>query len=1067
MQHLSPNPCMTENIQDQEVQSRPVSSHSCDCVFHSHDRPCRSSEEGADRGAQQGVDRHAFERIGPRKDSVRQETPWKNVPAGLGFRSSVDSVVCKPLPPQQRLQSPQVLDVRGEESSRTGIHRGDCSQDKWRSRRDHTDASSSQGQDDTKGQESSLDSNGPLRGRLHGGGVRSDQWDRPESCVPITRSAGCGCVAVSDAQPRECHDRDHFSPEESAAAAVDCNPDRTILLAGDHDVDFPEHLEPFCSGPTEKKKFQNLVRQYEREYQELRPQHRPKTFRKSDLIEVFCGPQSTLTDQGNKQGLRAQRFTLNNGDLHTQEGRRNLFVTIIEEDPSHLWYSPVCRPWSAWSFLNGSLSRDAWTQLYADRLKGLEQVALGIVLFRIQTARHHHMHWEQPSRSLMFRLPHMQEVFAYTKMAEFDLCEVANYQDPKTLKHIKKGLLLCTTSQKMFECFHGRKCRRNHDHQPIEGSTIHKGESISRSRFSESYPRKFVRQIIHVLQKTGRSEVPFADAILASTISEAEGPASKRPRIRAAPAVAPRWIEPSELPCVKRRKLDKQADPTPSLLDDFSRVFKLIDSATPRVGKVTHHSTEPILQSIQKWFPEKVVVMGVSCRGTDRLQTPPKELHPDEAPLRITISCHRTNGKYFVTETWEEWQHLAQRQLVRSSGCPARLSITVFARNPDKTSVSPSQELNVPGAEPMSVPGPTQHMEGERPVTIVDRNLIDANSDKQGPKFAALSASERQTIVKCHENLGHPSADRLKTLMKQQNFRPEMIEAIDDFRCSICQEAKGPTLSRPAADREPADFNDRVSMDGIVWENKQGTAFHFYHVIDYATSFQAAGIAPNRTTDRVLQFLATQWISWAGPPNSLTVDSATELNSHEMDDFCQGLNIHKHTITPEAHWQNSKIERHGQVLQHMLSKYQEDHPILTYTDLQIALAVCVAAKNASTLKRGFTPEMLVLGKRTRLPGSICGDDSIASHSLADSELAQGAKFREQLARREAAYKAFWEADNSAALRRALLRRSRPSRGQYSPGEWIMAWKQSKPPKGQWIGPLKVVIQAKCTHHLVH
>ena len=203
----------------------------------------------------------------------------------------------------------------------------------------------------------------------------------------------------------------------------------------------------------------------------------------------------------------------------------------------------------------------------------------------------------------------------------------------------------------MFECFHGRKCRRNHDHQPIEGSTIHKGESISRSRFSESYPRKFVRQIIHVLQKTGRSEVPFADAILASTISEAEGPASKRPRIRAAPVVAPRWIEPSELPCVKRRKLDKQADPTLSLLDDFSRVFKLIDSATPRVGKVTHHSTEPILQSIQKWFPEKVVAMRVSCRGTDRLQTPPKELHPDEVPLRITISCHRTNGKYFVTET--------------------------------------------------------------------------------------------------------------------------------------------------------------------------------------------------------------------------------------------------------------------------------------------------------------------------------------------------------------------------------------------------------------------------------
>lgn len=285
-----------------------------------------------------------------------------------------------------------------------------------------------------------------------------------------------------------------------------------------------------------------------------------------------------------------------------------------------------------------------------------------------------------------------------------------------------------------------------------------------------------------------------------------------------------------------------------------------------------------------------------------------------------------------------------------------------------------------------------------------------------------------------------------------------MIEAIDDYRCSTCQEAKGPALSRPAADRDPVDFNDRISMDGIVWKNNQGTSFHIYHVVDYATSFHVAGIAPNRTTEQVMSFLATNWISWAGSPGSLTVDSATELNSDELDDFCQGLNIKKHTISPEAHWQNSKVERHGQVLQHMLDKYQDEHPIVNYSDLQIALAMCVAAKNASALKRGFTPEMLLLGKRTRLPGSICGDDSIPSHSLADSDLAQGAQFRLQLARREAAYRAFWEADNSASIRRALLRRSRPSRGQYTPGEWIMVWRQSEPPKGRWIGPMKVVVQ---------
>ena len=212
------------------------------------------------------------------------------------------------------------------------------------------------------------------------------------------------------------------------------------------------------------------------------------------------------------------------------------------------------------------------TKLYTDRLKGLEQVALGVVLFRIQMKYHRHMHWEQPSRSLMFRLPYTQEIFAYTKMAEFDLCNVADYHDPVTKQPIKKGLSLRSTSQKMFDLYHGRKCRRNHEHQPIEGTTTYMGKSISRSRFTELYPRKFVRQMVRMWIQSRRSEKTFADLILASTSHEADGPAAKRPRIRATPPVAPRWIEPADLPCVKRRKLDKQADPAPSLIRDFDQL---------------------------------------------------------------------------------------------------------------------------------------------------------------------------------------------------------------------------------------------------------------------------------------------------------------------------------------------------------------------------------------------------------------------------------------------------------------------------------------------------------------
>ena len=43
--------------------------------------------------------------------------------------------------------------------------------------------------------------------------------------------------------------------------------------------------------------------------------------------------------------------------------------------------------------------------------------------------------------------------------------------------------------------------------------------------------------------------------------------------------------------------------------------------------------------------------------------------------------------------------------------------------------------------------------------------------------------------------------------------------------------------------------------------------------------------------------------------------------------------------------------------------------------------------------------------------------------------------------RESARKAFAAVDNDQTLRRALVHRSRPTRGFYEKGEWVMMWKK--------------------------
>ena len=142
----------------------------------------------------------------------------------------------------------------------------------------------------------------------------------------------------------------------------------------------------------------------------------------------------------------------------------------------------------------------------------------------------------------------------------------------------------------------------------------------------------------------------------------------------------------------------------------------------------------------------------------------------------------------------------------------------------------------------------------------------------------------------------------------------------------------------------------------------------------------------------------------------------------------------------------------------MLEKLDLDNPITTYAELQQALIQCTHAKNCLSIRRGYSPEVLVFGKSSKVPGSIVSSEEMPAHASANREDAYGIQFRQSLALREKARIAFHQADNDMALRRACLRRSRPDRTGYAVGEWIMMWQPQTNQPGYWFGPLKVIQQ---------
>ena len=660
----------------------------------------------------------------------------------------------------------------------------------------------------------------------------------------------------------------------------------------------------------------------------------------------------------------------------------------------------------------------------------------------------------------MFRLPYLSEAFYYLLAVDFEMCKAGNLKDPQNGKPIKKAMTVLTTSQRLVNKLKGYRCQGDHEHQCLEGQTLHQGNRVTRTSFSENYPRKFARIIAMVMCKIQKPRediyrnVAFTHA--SDDLSKSEEPSAKRQRLsQRARLKISRTMEADRVPWGKRQRLIGKNNPP---IQAWKEIFQLVNEKLPRVGRTT--IDDPVvLQKIQGLVTDKDVRYVVACRGSSRTLEPPRMLAMGEAPFRKSIFTSRDNGQILVEDQWEAWETLAKRQLVRSSHA-SHINITMFACNPrsspeaessgnKRNSMSPTEQSIECSANPDS---------SGRDVTLSESQHCDLNNPKQPESFRSLPRDEQSALLRCHKNLGHPSPEKLSTVLRQQGYRPEVVKAALELQCSVCQSSVQPKGNRPSSLREEMDFNDRISMDGITWANHKGQNFHLYHVVDWSTNFQTASIAPSRNTSDTISTLINMWFSWAGAPCELFVDSGTEFQSDEFTDFVQQHNIKLIPTAPEAHAQHGKAERHGAVLQHMLDKFDIEHPIENYQDLQRALFWCVQAKNANSLRKGYAPEVLVLGKHTRMPGSICSDELLPAHLLAESETSNGVSFRRQLAFRESARKAFFSADNDQALRKAFLRRSHPLQRQYSPGEWVMVWREGKGGyQGFWQGPMRVVV----------
>ena len=404
---------------------------------------------------------------------------------------------------------------------------------------------------------------------------------------------------------------------------------------------------------------QNMIRKFQGELEMVIKQESrfPMKHHCLDLLEVMCSPHSELVAQTQALGGKAQRWSLEDGDLSTVQGRRKLFQVMVRHVPKNLWYSPMCGPWSKFSNLNMGKSLQGLHQVLQKRRDSLWQISLGIVMFRFQARQQQHFHLEQPDGSAMLKLPSCGEIMHQTECCQFDLCRLGGLKDPLTSLPIRKRLQVQSTSQALHREVHGKTCNQKHEHKQIAGSTMVGRNRMAMTAFTENYPKKFARQIAKIILYDVSKECPtYAIRDQPDTPTENEHPTKNR-RLGNK---------------MSRTEIEQRFGET-----TWRHVMSLADHAAPRVGNVVLESGE-IIQQVQKLCPSHVIHHVVLCRGTDRYQGPTCQMPPGTAPLRRRICIRRRHEDIHIDNEWESWEKFTYKGL-RCKGEAARVSLTVFA----------------------------------------------------------------------------------------------------------------------------------------------------------------------------------------------------------------------------------------------------------------------------------------------------------------------------------------------------------------------------------------------------
>eukprot|EP00434_Breviolum_minutum_P015613 symbB.v1.2.013753.t1/scaffold976.1/size149240/6 len=255
-----------------------------------------------------------------------------------------------------------------------------------------------------------------------------------------------------------------------------------------------------------------------------------------------------------------------------------------------------------------------------------------------------------------------------------------------------------------------------------------------------------------------------------------------------------------------------------------------------------------------------------------------------------------------------------------------------------------------------------------------------------------------RNVLKLHRMLGHPPTRSLMRYLQQAKADGDWVECAKELTCSYCKERERPRTVRVARIPQADAFNELVQMDVFQVQHK-GATRKILTIQDVFSKFTIDVPIKRETARTEWKALEDHWISWAGPPKELRVDSSGGHMSERFKASCEEKGVRLRIIPHGSHHQLGSLERDHQVRREQMALYQRAFPEDT---LRTVLQFTSQQRNRMLNVCGYSPSTLVLGYTPKIPG---GHD--------DFNLAEQARHADEFKVGERVF--YWRRDPAASV----------------------------------------------------